>query len=156
MRPAIIHTYGSSIRQAVHPASIPPVAAKNRLGTMTFFLPMRSLIYPATGMNKIATIEYIVITKLDCTGVMPSCFPMTGSTGISIEFPSVITRGIEASAATVHPRPTCLPVCFGSCIVHSIVPFLPYVLVFTIPLSSPFSRHTCERKMRNKWMLPSK
>src|SRR5690625_177907 len=60
-RPTRINEYGFSIFQDTQPAINPPIPVIINAGIITFLRPNRSDKYPAIGIRKIATIEYIVI-----------------------------------------------------------------------------------------------
>jgi hypothetical protein len=54
------------------------------------------------GMKKMATSEYTVMIILAWKGDISNWLSIKGSTGISIEFPSVITSGMDEMDNIAH------------------------------------------------------
>ncbi len=74
---------------------------------MTALRPTRSERAPASGIVAPAGSEKAVMTRPISTGVRPRRALRVGSTGISMELPSTITKGTAASTANqraVSPR----------------------------------------------------
>lgn len=99
-----------------------------------------------------AKIEYTVIIIDTLKPVIPNCFSIFGSTGISIEFPKVITKGTLESA---HK----LIFCFFSIIPppHSKQITLPAIqLLYPKPFFLQlkyFSKEVHDVEYHNKWIL---